>query len=62
VDLRPAGGRYAAGLVLSEERLRYLQELNVETGVQKPVWPFERVADMPLARDAIELLGPVVRT
>jgi hypothetical protein len=37
-------------------------QLNVETSVQKSVRPFERVADMPLARDAIERLGSVVRT
>jgi hypothetical protein len=50
-------GAYATGLVLSEERLRYLRELNVETGVQKSVLWFERVADMSLAQDAIKLLG-----
>jgi ABC-type nitrate/sulfonate/bicarbonate transport system substrate-binding protein len=50
-------GAYATGLVLSEERLHYMQELNVETGVQKSVLPFERVADMSLAQDAIKLLG-----
>jgi hypothetical protein len=48
-------GAYATGLVLSKERLRYLQELNVETGVQKAVLPFECVADMSLAQDAIKL-------
>jgi hypothetical protein len=51
-------GAYATGLVRSEESLDYLQELNVETGVQEAVLPFERVAGMSLAReDAIELLG-----
>jgi NitT/TauT family transport system substrate-binding protein len=50
-------GASATGLGLSEERLRYLHELNVETGVQKAVLPFERVADMSFAQDATKLLG-----
>jgi hypothetical protein len=50
-------GADATGLVPSEERLRYMQELNVETGVQKSVLPVERVADMSFALDAIKLLG-----
>jgi hypothetical protein len=37
-------------------------QLNVEASMQKSVWPFERVVDMPLVRDAIELPGSVVRT
>jgi ABC-type nitrate/sulfonate/bicarbonate transport system substrate-binding protein len=47
---------FAVNLVLTPERLRYVQQLNVEFGVQKAVLPFERVADMSLAREAIGLL------
>jgi ABC-type nitrate/sulfonate/bicarbonate transport system substrate-binding protein len=48
---------YAVNLALSEERLRYMQELNIELGVQKTVLPFAQVADMSIARDAVKLLG-----
>jgi hypothetical protein len=43
--------------VLSPERVRYMQELNVSLGVQKSVLPYECVCDMSLAQDAIKLLG-----
>jgi ABC-type nitrate/sulfonate/bicarbonate transport system substrate-binding protein len=52
-DLRP----FAVDLVLSEERVRYMQDLNVSLGVQKSVLPYEQVCDMSLARDAVKLLG-----
>jgi NitT/TauT family transport system substrate-binding protein len=52
-DLRP----FAVDLVLSEERVRYMQDLNVSLGVQKGVLPYEQVCDMSLARDAAKLLG-----
>jgi ABC-type nitrate/sulfonate/bicarbonate transport system substrate-binding protein len=52
-DLRP----FAVDLVLSEERVRYMQDLNVSLGVQKGVLPYERVCDMSLARDAVKRLG-----
>ena len=48
---------FAVDLVLSPERLRYMQALNVGFKVQKEVLPFERVADMSLAADALKLLG-----
>jgi ABC-type nitrate/sulfonate/bicarbonate transport system substrate-binding protein len=48
---------FAVDLVLSEERVRYMQDLNVSLGVQKGVLPYERVCDMSLARDAVKLLG-----
>lgn len=48
---------FAVNLELSEERLRYMQQLNVELGVQKAVLPFDQVADMSLARDALRLIG-----
>jgi NitT/TauT family transport system substrate-binding protein len=47
---------FAVDLVLSEPRVRYMQELNVSP-VQKRVLPFEQVCDMTLARDAVKLLG-----
>ena len=48
---------FAVDLVLSPERVRYMQDLNVSLGVQKSVLPFERICDMSLARDAVKLLG-----
>jgi len=47
---------YATGLVMSEERFRYMQQLNVDLGVQSAVMPLARVADMSLAQEAIALL------
>jgi hypothetical protein len=44
-------------LTLSPERLRYMQELNIRFKVQKQTLPFERVADMSVAADALKLLG-----
>jgi hypothetical protein len=34
-----------------------MQQLNVSFKVQKEILPFERVADMSLAADALKLLG-----
>jgi ABC-type nitrate/sulfonate/bicarbonate transport system substrate-binding protein len=48
---------FAVNLVLGPERLRYIQELNVSFKEQKSVLPFERVADMSLAAEAVKLLG-----
>ena len=48
---------FAVDLVLSEQRVRYMQDLNVSLGVQKRVLPFDQVCDMSLARDAVKLLG-----
>jgi ABC-type nitrate/sulfonate/bicarbonate transport system substrate-binding protein len=47
---------YAVDLALSPERIRYMQELNVSFNVQKTILPFERVADMSIATDALKLL------
>ncbi len=47
---------YAVDLTLSQERLRYMQEVNVGFGVQRAILPFGEVADMSLARDALRLL------
>jgi ABC-type nitrate/sulfonate/bicarbonate transport system substrate-binding protein len=48
---------FAVDLVLSEERVRYMQELNVSLGVQKGLLPYDQVADMSLARDALKLVA-----
>ena len=48
---------FAENLVLSPERVQYMQQLNVQFGVQKTILPYEKVADMSLAREAIKLLG-----
>ena len=52
---------FAVNLVLSPERMRYMQALNISFGVQKRIVPFEGVADMSLARDALKLLGGPVK-
>jgi ABC-type nitrate/sulfonate/bicarbonate transport system substrate-binding protein len=48
---------FAVDLALSPDRLRYMQELNVGFKVQQGILPFDRVADMSLASDAVKLLG-----
>ena len=47
---------FAENLVLSPERIRYIQQLNVNFGVQKTILPYEKVCDPTLARDAIKLI------
>ena len=47
---------YAVDLTLSEERLSYMQQLNVDAKRQSRVLPYEAVADMSLATDALKLL------
>jgi ABC-type nitrate/sulfonate/bicarbonate transport system substrate-binding protein len=48
---------YTPDLVLGEERLAYMQRLNVQLGVQKSVLPYAQVCDPSLAREAIALVG-----
>lgn len=48
---------YATDLVLSQERIDYMQKLNVRFGVQTRVVPYSTVADMSLAKDALKLLA-----
>jgi ABC-type nitrate/sulfonate/bicarbonate transport system substrate-binding protein len=48
---------YATDLVLSEERLAYMQRLNVQLRVQKTVLPYAQVSDPSLAKEAIALIG-----
>jgi len=49
---------YDARLMLSPQRLRYMQAVNVSFGVQRAILPFDRIADMSIAADALKLLGP----
>lgn len=48
---------YAVDLVLSQERIDYVQKVNVEFKNQTRMLPFNSVADMSLAQAAIKLLG-----
>ena len=48
---------FASNLVLTPQRLEYMQNLNVSFKVQSKVMPFEQVADMSIANEAIKLLG-----
>ena len=48
---------FARDLILSPERVQYIQQTNLDFKVQKQMLPYERVADMSLARDALKLLG-----
>jgi ABC-type nitrate/sulfonate/bicarbonate transport system substrate-binding protein len=50
-------GRLGVNLLISPESVEYVQQLNVELGVQKSVLPFAQVADMSLAQDALKLVG-----
>jgi len=52
---------YNTAIALTPERILYMQQLNVALGTQKAVLPFDRVADMSIARDAAILAakGPV---
>lgn len=49
-------GALATNLVLSEQQLRFVQDLNVELGVQKAVLSFDQCADMSLAQEALKLI------
>jgi ABC-type nitrate/sulfonate/bicarbonate transport system substrate-binding protein len=52
-----APGRLATNLALNQGQLDFIQNLNVKLGVQRRVLPFNQIADMTLARDALKLLG-----
>lgn len=47
---------YAENLVLSEERINLVQKVNLEFKNQTRILPFDSVADMSLAREALKLL------
>jgi hypothetical protein len=48
---------FALDLMLSPERVRYLQQINLDFQIQKTLLPYDRVADMSLAQDALKLLS-----
>lgn len=48
---------FAESLALDQERLDYMQNLNVELGVQKSVLPYDQIADMTIAKDAVALIS-----
>ena len=48
---------FASDLVLSPERVAYMQTVNIEFQIQKEMLPYDRVVDMSLAEDARKLLG-----
>ena len=48
---------FAEDLQLPEARIAFLQELNVAMGRQRRVLPFDAIADMSLARDALRLIA-----
>jgi hypothetical protein len=43
--------------MLSPERVRYMQQINLDFKIQNEMLPFERVVDMSLAQDAQKLLS-----
>ena len=47
---------YDVNLVLSPESVNFMQQLNLEVGMQRRILPFENVADMSLAKAALNLL------
>ena len=48
---------YAEDLVLSPERVQYMQELNIEIGGQKKIIPYDQLIDTSLAKEAIARLA-----
>jgi ABC-type nitrate/sulfonate/bicarbonate transport system substrate-binding protein len=46
---------FAPGLLLSPERVRYLQQINVDFHIQSGILPYDRVVDMSLAEEALRL-------
>jgi ABC-type nitrate/sulfonate/bicarbonate transport system substrate-binding protein len=48
---------YTRDLILTEERVAYMQDLNIRTGIQKSILSYAQVADMSLALEAQKLAG-----
>lgn len=48
---------YAEDLILSPERVQYMQELNISLGMQKKVMPYDRIIDRSLAEEAVSRLA-----
>jgi ABC-type nitrate/sulfonate/bicarbonate transport system substrate-binding protein len=47
---------YATDLVIDPDRMTFMQQLNLDLGVQNKILPYEQVADMSLAREALALI------
>jgi hypothetical protein len=47
---------FAVNLALTPDRLTKMQEMNLDSQVQKSMLPFAQVADMSIAADALKLL------
>ena len=47
---------FTPDLMLSQERVRYMQQINLDFHIQNEMLPFDRVVDMSLALDAQKLL------
>ena len=48
---------FSTDLMMSPERVSYMQQIGIAFNVQKVQLPYDRVADMSLARDALKLVG-----
>jgi ABC-type nitrate/sulfonate/bicarbonate transport system substrate-binding protein len=48
---------YDLRLLLTDEQINYVQQSNVEFGAQKRMLPIAQVADMSLAREALQLMA-----
>lgn len=48
---------YSNDMILNEQRINYMQQLNIDTGIQRTMLPYAQVADMSLAQEAVKLLG-----
>lgn len=48
---------FALDLMLSPERVQYVQKINVDFGIQREALPYDRVVDMSLVQDALKLSG-----
>jgi ABC-type nitrate/sulfonate/bicarbonate transport system substrate-binding protein len=46
----------ATDLVISPERIEYMQKINMDFGAQKSILPYDRVVDASIAKDALKLL------
>ncbi|MGH2447316.1 MAG: ABC transporter substrate-binding protein [Chloroflexota bacterium] len=46
---------FSTDLVLSPERVRYIQQVNVDFHIQKTVLPYDRVVDLSLVQEALRL-------
>ncbi len=55
-DYLQAEKTYAEDLALSPARVQYMQQLNVELGVQKKILPYEQVIDTSIAKEAVARL------